>query len=293
MNFSCFSVSSCDQLNLVYILLNSLKNTKQSETNITYYLLLDLDQQKNLEYCQTYFKPLVSPTFCIRILDIKTLLALVDKKLQSPILMIRCFISKFVTEDKILYLDTDMAFINSGIEELWNTDIKDYYCAAVEEPLVTHFMTNELENTKTKKYFNSGMMLFNLKKIREDKIDDEMISMIINWDENKLSYSVYDQSLMNYLFKEKVKFLHFRYNNSLLVITPPVMGSIQEFLQQEYNTTIHDSLLDAVILHFLGQNKPWNPIVREQFDVETDFPFKNACLKIWDFLELTYKRPND
>jgi len=45
----------------------------------------------------------------------------------------RCYFSKVLKEDKILYLDAD-TLVTDNIEELWNIDLKDNILAAVHEP---------------------------------------------------------------------------------------------------------------------------------------------------------------
>ena len=61
--------------------------------------------------------------------------------------------------DKILYLDSD-TIVRKDLSELFNTDIKDYYLAAAKRP------GDE---------YNCGVLLYNLKKWREDNIKDKLI----------------------------------------------------------------------------------------------------------------------
>lgn len=60
--------------------------------------------------------------------------------------------------DKILYLDIDMMAYND-IAPLYNTDISDYEYAAVKEKYGSIFIWPD--------YINAGMLLFNMKKIKE------------------------------------------------------------------------------------------------------------------------------
>lgn len=60
--------------------------------------------------------------------------------------------------DKILYLDIDMMAYND-IALLYNTDISDYEYAAVKEKYGSIFIWPD--------YINAGMLLFNMKKIKE------------------------------------------------------------------------------------------------------------------------------
>lgn len=60
--------------------------------------------------------------------------------------------------DKILYLDIDM-MVNKDITELYNIDISNYEYAAVKEKYGSVFIWPD--------YINAGMLLLNIKKIKE------------------------------------------------------------------------------------------------------------------------------
>lgn len=60
--------------------------------------------------------------------------------------------------DKILYLDIDM-MVNKDIAELYNIDISNYEYAAVKEKYGSVFIWPD--------YINAGMLLLNIKKIKE------------------------------------------------------------------------------------------------------------------------------
>ena len=51
----------------------------------------------------------------------------------TKLTFVRCYLSKILKEDKILYLDAD-AIVIDNIDELWNIDLKDNVLAAVHEP---------------------------------------------------------------------------------------------------------------------------------------------------------------
>lgn len=70
--------------------------------------------------------------------------------------------------DKVLYLDCDV-IVNGSLCELWNTDISDYAVAGVRDRINDYIRVyNRLDYPMSEGYINSGMMLINLKKWRED-----------------------------------------------------------------------------------------------------------------------------
>ena len=63
-------------------------------------------------------------------------------------------------------------------------------------------------------YINSGVVLFNLKKIREDNKEQELNKFV---NENNLYYP--DQDAINAIFKNNILFLDNKYNSSLFTGT--------------------------------------------------------------------------
>jgi len=77
----------------------------------------------------------------------------------TPYTLLRLLADKIENiPDKVLYLDIDM-MAASDISELYNTDITDYEYAAVKEKYGSIFIRPD--------YINAGMLLLNMKKIKE------------------------------------------------------------------------------------------------------------------------------
>ena len=84
--------------------------------------------------------------------------------------LIRVALTKILQEDIVLSLDVD-TIVTENISDLWALDINNYYLAAAKQPT---------KCTDTYMDINAGVMLLNLKKMREDKIDDKLIEYINN-----------------------------------------------------------------------------------------------------------------
>ena len=117
--------------------------------------------------------------------------------------------------DKILYLDSDI-FVFKDLTSLYKEDIQSVYAGVVADIPTSVERRKGVLGIKT--YFNAGVMLLNLKKMRDDEV---LTQLIQNYDllneEGKLLWA--DQDVLNYTFKEKVKFLPERYNQQGLVIS--------------------------------------------------------------------------
>lgn len=71
--------------------------------------------------------------------------------------------------DKILYLDIDI-MVGKDISILYNIDIEDYEYAAVKEKYGSKIIRHD--------YINAGMLLLNMKKIRETKLLEKARKLI-------------------------------------------------------------------------------------------------------------------
>lgn len=111
----------------------------------------------------------------------------------------------FNENDYVLYLDADTIIVNN-IATLQNIDLKDNYIAAVKEPQGKYY--SELIGLKEYDYFNSGILLLNTKKWKQDNCREKVINSI----KNKNFYVYPDQDIINITFKEKIMVLDPTYN---------------------------------------------------------------------------------
>lgn len=82
--------------------------------------------------------------------------------------------------DKILSLDID-TIVTGDISALWDINLDDYYFAAVPEPSCTKNGRNKKTAEfyeKQDDYFNAGVMMYNLKKQREDGIAEMNVKLL-------------------------------------------------------------------------------------------------------------------
>lgn len=138
---------------------------------------------------------------------------------------VRCYLSKVLKEDKILYIDSD-AIVNDDISDLWNINID--LIAGVHEggEWDKYLGLNGFDDT----YINTGLLLMNLKQIREEKLDDKMLELL-----NTNKYYMPDQDVINIVCKDRITYL-------------PVI----------YNSTETTGFVDnAKIIHYIRQRKGW------------------------------------
>lgn len=83
--------------------------------------------------------------------------------------LIRTAFTKILPDEKILSIDCD-TIVDKDISELWDINLDGFYFAAVKEPW--------LSRQNGYLYCNAGVMMINLKKLREDRKDDQMIEAL-------------------------------------------------------------------------------------------------------------------
>lgn len=119
----------------------------------------------------------------------------------SFICLVRVALTKLFPEvDRILSLDAD-TIITADISELWYLDLTDYYLAGVPEVKLTQ--------ERHRPYINMGMAMFNLAKIRADKMDERMIA-----DLNYQWYQWVEQECINQCCAGAIMTLGSEYNAS-------------------------------------------------------------------------------
>ena len=115
----------------------------------------------------------------------------------TPYAMLRLLAAKIDFADKILYLDTDV-MARADITELYDVDIENFEFAAARDYLGRFFIG--------KNYFNSGVMLINLKKARKSGLFDKALNACRT---QKMAFP--DQTALN-RSAISVKFLPMRFN---------------------------------------------------------------------------------
>lgn len=150
--------------------------------------------------------------------------------------------------ERLLYLDCDM-IICRDIDELYNLDFEEKYIAACG-------YSTKLESGGE---FNAGMLMMNLKKMREDGITLETYRTLAQ----QLDGNYYlDQGLLNELFAEKgTKYVWKQKYN----FTCPFYRKFRKKLKTEMPDYALD---DVTVMHFAGPGlRPWQAsISREEFE---------------------------
>ena len=166
--------------------------------------------------------------------------------------------------NKILYIDGDVLATND-ISEIYNTNITNKLLACCYDvfSLKYPFIQTRRDHNIYHDYFNSGVLLMNLREQRVWWTIDEMLNTI-----QSRHFNSPDQDLLNMMCLESdLNFMPFRYNFHAW---------------WELRTEFDFNLISPVLIHFVGPEKPWkknqNPFATKLYrDCVKISKLKNFC----------------
>lgn len=165
------------------------------------------------------------------------------------------------TIDRILYLDPDMLVIGP-LRALYETDMgSSLYAACMHRGLVdlsTLVNKIRLSNYETEGYFNSGMLLMNLARIRRHVFPQVIFDYVRD---NQPLLILPDQDVLNGL-----------YGGHILALDEELYNydarKYREYLLRSSGE--HDKawvMENTAIVHFCGKRKPWHSAYRGRFSM--------------------------
>lgn len=176
----------------------------------------------------------------VRVIDIKFMAdrlanEAVSRNYMNPMIYGRILIPQLISDDRVIYLDAD-TIVNGSLKDLFSLDMDGHTIGAVEDFSMTGT-------------FNSGMLLIDNQKLREDKsFTDDLLA------KGQEPTSNDDQTLLNEHFKDQWLQLPNKYNFQI--------GLDAAIFYNEHNNLAHyNSMLKSakprLIIHYSTSDKPW------------------------------------
>ncbi len=171
--------------------------------------------------------------------------------------------------ERVLYLDPDIICVNNLVP-FYNREFNGHAFVATNYKYKTKwvqpFNNLRLRNFESDDYFNSGVVLMNLNKLRKIETADHIVEAIR---ENKPFLILPDQDIFNLVFVNDIAEEDWRIYN----MNPKVFEKLKILFPQKYN---YDKVDETVVfIHYSGKHKPWNErerykyaLGRYYFDVE-------------------------
>ena len=189
----------------------------------------------------------------------------------TPIAIARILLPDLLPDDvhRVLYLDGDI-LVNGDLQVLYNSDL----CGRPAGMALNIATNNFYKFIDFKsKYYNSGMILMDLDKWREDDISAKMLSYLKSNKKKFIYEGVDDDSLFLYPDQDLINVI--------------LLGKITTLPQKWNNQTIDYVILDKDIngvIHYIGDVKPWDfPIEHnELISLYYDY-WDKSSLKIYKY----------
>lgn len=150
-------------------------------------------------------------------------------------------------EERVLYLDPDI-LIRGAVSPLYEMDFSGKMIIGMEDYAINHMLAHKKKAigfTQKDSYINSGVLLFNLKKMREDFVLKDFIYILEKY---RSVVSFPDQDVINLYFKNDIKLGERIYNYNTGYGS--VGGMLMHILGKK-------DVKEPVIVHYMGKSKPW------------------------------------
>ncbi len=222
---------------------------------------------KNLNLIQN----MVPENFSVRIFNLQNYLNEKFKSINfktyfcwSIEMYYRIFIPLIMDEyDRVLYLDTDVV-INGDISELFQIEMKDKLLLAVIDtvarsnyykrfPNRLEFIKKSLKLKNELNYFNSGMLVFNIKKFDKKEYVNRFIKAI-----NIKDIEFPDQDALNAMLEDETIIISSKWNLCCGELAGDSDFNVIKEFSGEYKKDFIESYKNPAIIHYTSLLKPWN-----------------------------------
>lgn len=153
---------------------------------------------------------------------------------------------------RVIYLDADL-LLKSDVSELFNIDLNNKPLGAVIDLGIMTSVRSMREKCETfgfkvERYFNSGVLLMDLTKWRENDYTNQLLNLV-----KTHNYRHHDQDALNILFYSDWHEIPLEFN-----IIPPVFEMPFKVLFSSYRKAAAQALNNVKIIHYAGGHKPWH-----------------------------------
>ena len=163
----------------------------------------------------------------------------------SPMTYARYFIPDHISEDKVLYLDSDL-IVNQSLGSLFEIELYEHLLAAAWD-------TDGIS-------FNAGVMLINNKKWRQEKLKERLIEQSIvtikEVEEGRFENFNGDQTILNQVCSNQWLELDKEFNLQ-------VGHDVTAFYNKWEN--YFNELVSPSIIHFVSYRKPWSTLIANRY----------------------------
>ena len=264
---------------LPQVMVASLLDTKNPDTQYTLHVMYNTLRNE----LKNKLEEIVDNRAIVNYIDMSSEFSLYKEDCWNVTAMYRLAIAEHLKNvDKIIYIDGD-CLVFDDLTNMYNIDMNDNLFMGQADYKKTFKICCNLMKTDFKKYICSGVMLMNLKLLREYNFKDK-VNDYLNRNNGDTHCSA-DQGVLNYLCKDKIDYLPARYGflwheycyEDVLIscylhdVTTPLYYSEKEYI---------DGFKNVAILHLI-----MNPFGKKAFH----YPYGITDRFGRKFFEIAYK----
>lgn len=235
----------------------SIFENNKSFEEITVYLIGEKISQSNREKLKEFAETYQRKIYFIPINNIADYIDFdFDTNGWSSIILARLFLDKLLPQDidRILYLDGD-TLVLKDLGEMYDTDLQGKVIGMCPEATVDKGRKEFLALGKLP-YHNSGILLIDLKKWRDEEIGRKVIEFY-RFHEGKLFAP--DQDALNGALRDQILTMPITFNYFNIYDVYPYrtlkeLSKPTEFVSQDDFNRFRQA---PAIIHYLGEERPW------------------------------------
>jgi lipopolysaccharide biosynthesis glycosyltransferase len=204
---------------------------------------------------------------------------------------IKLFVNHYIpdTVERLLYIDCDTIIVGA-IEKLFNLNMHNQPVGMVLDSVCMRHK-QAIGFSKRDLYFNSGVILYDMKEWRKQNCEERIIDHIINV---RSHYLAPDQDVLNIVLKNKIKVLDVKYNLQPFHMVYLYAQYMRYFGQTRYYSKrkIDNAKDNAAIYHtfrYLGEF-PWH---KDSLHPATAMFDKYMAKSLWKDYSKTETEKND
>lgn len=239
------------------VAIHSLRKSKKNSTKYEIHIISSNMSRDNIEFLESQSSDdihisVFKPKFDLSNIKLKSANSAILSATPAALYKF-AFGIVFSELERVIYIDGDL-IVNDDLTDLFGISLDGYPLAAIPDSgqiYYKHAMVRSVD-----KYFNSGVMLIDCKKFRDNNYYEDLVKAK-NEIENSL---LMDQDAFNRVFDKNYLILPIRYN-FLHVNLNRAKGKYSiEDINSLYGTgysDFHQIVDDAAIIHFSSKDKPW------------------------------------
>lgn len=230
-----------------------LENNKEIKEINVYILSNDISSRSKEELIRIVEEQFHQNVFFIEFAPFKERLNLKMEWSISLSAYARLFLPEMLPDncEKVIYIDCDTVICTS-LSELWDTDLKSCLVGGVMDTVLPQFKS-AVGLKKEDVYINSGVLLIDIKKWRDERTQDEFVHFI---ETHGGRVSHHDQGTINGVLNDRILILSPRFN-----VMTPMFTTRYENLFKLYQISgeyySKDEILEAkkhpIIVHFVPE----------------------------------------